>query len=64
MTNKEWNKGIKYLQNAEEGMWVENEGRKVVVEEMMAGRFMCIEGNEFVKLAETEVEAMLFLKGE
>lgn len=64
MTNKEWNMGIDYLMNAEEGMYVEHEGRIVIVGNMVGGRFECYEGHEFIKVVETEVEAMMFLANE
>lgn len=61
MTNKEWNKGIEYLQTAEEGMWLEHDGRTVVVGNMIGGKFECYEDHEFIKVVETEGEAMMFL---
>lgn len=61
MTNKEWNEGINFLQNADEGMWVEHNGRLVIVDNMIGGKFRCHEDHEFVKLVETEAEAMMFL---
>lgn len=62
MTNKEWNKGIEFLQNAEEGMWLEHDGRVVIVDNMTAGNFRCYDDDhEFVKLVETAGEAMMFL---
>ena len=64
MTNKEWNEGIEYLQNSEEGCWIKNGRAEVVVVNMVGGRYTCYKDDEFVKLVETEVEAMLFLKGE
>lgn len=61
MTNKEWNTGIEYLINGEEGYYIEHEGRTVIIREMTAGRFVCYENNSFIRLVETEVEAMMFL---
>lgn len=63
MTNREWNKGIEYLQSADEGMWVEHNGRTVIVGNMTAGRFECYEDHEFITVVETEAEAMVFLAG-
>ena len=64
MTNKEWNAGIEFLQNSEEGCWIQNGRAEVIVRNMCAGRFTCYKDNEFIKLVETEVEAMLFLREE
>jgi len=68
MTNKEWNMGIEYLTDSQEGDWISYENRKVSVENMEGGKFLCYEKDEngyyeIVKLVETVVEAMLFLRG-
>ena len=61
MTNTEWNEGIEYLQNADMGMYIENGNRLVVVENWSEGRYTCYEDREFVRLVQTEAEAMAFL---
>lgn len=61
MTNKEWNMGIEYLTNGEEGCYIEHEGRVVIVGNMIGGKFECYEDHEFITVVETEVEAMMFL---
>lgn len=63
MNNKEWNRGIEYLQNSEYGDYIEYRNRKVSVENMMGGKFLCLEDGEVMKLVNTEVEAMMFLSG-
>lgn len=63
MTNLEWNKGIEYLQNSEYGDYIKYNNRKVSVENMMGGKFLCLEDGEVIKLVDTEVEAMMFLAG-
>lgn len=63
MTNLEWNKGIEYLQTSEYGDYIKYENRKVSVENMMGGKFLCLEDGEVIKLVDTEVEAMMFLAG-
>ena len=62
LTAEEWNEGIEFLQNAEQGSWIEYKDRKVAVENMCGGRYLCYENGEVEKLVETEAEAMLFLK--
>jgi len=63
MTNKEWNAGIDYLANSEDGDYISHNNRDVIVRNMTAGRFSCYEDNSFVKLVATESEAMMFLAG-
>ena len=63
MTNLEWNKGIEYLQASEYGDYIKYNNRKVSVENMMGGKFLCLEDGEVIKLVDTEVEAMMFLAG-
>lgn len=63
MTNLEWNKGIEYLQTSEYGDYIKYKNRKVSVENMMGGKFLCLEDGEVIKLVDTEVEAMMFLAG-
>lgn len=63
MTNLEWNKGIEYLQASECGDYIKYNNRKVSVENMMGGKFLCLEDGEVIKLVDTEVEAMMFLAG-
>ena len=63
MTNLEWNKGIEYLQTSEYGDYIKYENRKVSVENMIGGKFLCLEDGEVIKLVDTEVEAMMFLAG-
>ena len=63
MTNLEWNKGIEYLQASEYGDYIKYENRKVSVENMIGGKFLCLEDGEVIKLVDTEVEAMMFLAG-
>jgi hypothetical protein len=63
MTNLEWNKGIEYLQKSEYGDYIKYKNRKVSVENMMGGKFLCLEDGEVIKLVDTEVEAMMFLAG-
>lgn len=63
MTNLKWNKGIEYLQASEYGDYIKYNNRKVSVENMMGGKFLCLEDGEVIKLVDTEVEAMMFLAG-
>jgi len=63
MTNKEWNAGIDYLINSEDGDYISHNNRDVIVRDMSAGRFSCYEDKSFVKLVATESEAMMFLAG-
>ena len=63
MTNKEWNAGIDYLVNSEDGDYISHNNRDVIVRNMTAGRFSCYEDNSFVKFVATESEAMMFLAG-
>ena len=63
MTPAEWNMGIDYLRESEDGYYVSHNNRDVIVRNMTAGRFSCYEDNSFVKIVATEFEAMLFLDG-
>lgn len=63
MTNKEWNAGIDYLANSEDGDYISHNNRDVIVRNMTAGRFSCYKDKSFVKLVATESEAMMFLAG-
>ena len=63
MTNLEWNKGIEYLQTSECGDHIKYKNRKVDVENMIGGKFLCLEDGEVIKLVDTEIEAMMFLAG-
>ena len=63
MTNLEWNYGIEYLQTSECGDYIKYKNRKVSVENMMGGKFLCLEDGEVIKLVDTEIEAMMFLAG-
>ena len=63
MTNKEWNDGIEYLENAKVGDHLEHNGRTVEVVNMIAGQFLCYnELNEFVCLVDESWKAMHFLR--
>lgn len=62
MTNEQWNKGIEYLSDCGIGGYIEFDDKEVFVVDMTAGRFLCYCNDEFIKLVETPVEAMLFLK--
>ena len=62
MTNAEWNKGIEYLNDCDLGDYILYDNKAIIVTDMTAGRFMCYANDEFIKLVETEVEAMLFLR--
>lgn len=63
MTAREWNMGIEFLKTAEEGQWVEHNGRRVDVIPMVAGRFVMFEKNmEFCGATDEEWRAMQFLQ--
>lgn len=63
MTNKEWNEGIEFLMNAEEGCWIEEGNCRVEVVDMCGGRFLCIRDGEVAGLYDEEWRAMSFLRG-
>lgn len=63
MTAREWNDGIEWLTNGEEGCFVENDGRKAEVVNMCGGRYLLTdENNEFVGVTFEEWRAMEFVK--
>lgn len=63
MTSKEWNAGIGFLKESEEGQWIEHEGRKITVVNMVAGKFMMTDGDgEFCGATNEEWRAMQFLR--
>lgn len=63
MTPQEWNAGVDYLTDAEMGDWVSYQNRKIAVENMSGGKYLCHRDGEVVRLVETVAEAMLFLAG-
>lgn len=62
MKTREWNEGIRFLQTAEEGDYIEHNGRMVEVTEMCGGRFLLTEYKEVCGLVDEEWRAMQFLK--
>lgn len=62
MTNKEWNMGIDFLKNAEEGQWVEHNNRRVEIVSMIAGKFMLLDKSGFAGVVDEEWRAMEFLR--
>lgn len=63
MTDREWNKGISFLENAEVGSYIEHEQRVVMIENMCGGRYLCLdENNEVVGLVNESWRAMIYLR--
>jgi len=61
MTNIEWNNGVEFLTNASEGSYIEYNDKMVIFRNMTAGNFCCYKNNEFIKLVDNVLDAMLFL---
>lgn len=63
MTNTEWNDTLAFLCSATVGQWVENDNRKVVVEDMCGGTYLMYEDGEVSGLTDSVIVALCFLRG-
>lgn len=65
MTNKEWNAAIEWLENGEEGDYVENEGRTAEVVNMCGGRYLLTDENgEVADLVDEAWRAVSYLRND
>ncbi len=62
MTGREWNRCTEYLENGDEGAWIENDGRTVEVVNMVGGRYMLIDVNGYIdSLVDDTWRAVMYL---